>query len=265
MKSFSAIHILLLLILMLAYQCAGAQNHVITVKGDSVAGKIKLMDYGDVPKVQVTNAEGQRTILTMYQTREVAVDGTIYRPQKGPAGYSFMKLEVEGYLSLYAFKPENQHQYDGQLLVKKDGTFIEVPNLTFKKTMKNFLSDCYDVTDKLEAGTYSRKDLRAIIDEYNRCIDKKTVTPVAQKPVQQPVVIAESSTLKKWTEFESKVKVQPDFEGKSDVLEMMSDISKRLGSGEKVPNYLIQGLRGSLKEPALAEELESLLTEIQKL
>ena len=261
MKSFSAIHILLLLILMLAYQCAGAQDFAISVQGDTLRGKVKLMDYADVPKVQVTASDGKKTILTMYQTREVFYDSTIFRPQKGPHGYSFMKLQADGYLSMYAFKPENQNQYDGLLLVKKDGTFMEVPNLTFKKAMRKFLEDCDVVAEKIESGEYTKKELRQIITEYNACIDNKV--PVAAAP--KAVTVPESDLAKKWSDFERKVSAHADFPGKADAQEMISDISKRLGRGEKVPNFLVQGLRTSIKEPELATEMEPLLVEIQKL
>jgi hypothetical protein len=262
MKSFSAIHILLLLVLMLAYQCAGAQDLVVNIQGDTLRGKVKLMDYADVPKVQVTGSDGKKTVLTMYQTRGVFYDSTIFRPQKGPHGYSFMKLLVDGYLSLYSFKPENQNQYDGMLLVKKDGAFTEVPNLTFKKAMRKFLEDCPDVADKIESGQYSKKDLRQIITEYNACIDNKAPATAA---VTTKVTVPESDLTKKWSDFERKVSAHADFPGKADAQEMISDISKRLGRGEKVPNFLIQGLKGSIKEPELAAEMEPLLAEIQKL
>jgi hypothetical protein len=262
MKSFSAIHILLLLILMLAYQCAGAQDFAVTVQGDTVRGKVKLMDYADVPKIQVTGSDGKKTTLTMYQTREVFYDSTIFRPQKGPHGYSFMKLMVDGYLSLYAFKPENQNQYDGLLLVKKDGAFTEVPNLTFKKAMRKFLEDCDIVAEKIESGQYTKKELRQIIAEYNTCIDNKVPAAAA---VSTAVTVTESDLTKKWSDFERKVSAHADFPGKADAQEMISDITKRIGRGEKVPNFLIQGLRTSIKEPDLTGEMEPLLVEIQKL
>lgn len=262
MKSFSAIHILLLIILMLAYQCAGAQDFAVTVQGDTLRGKIKLMDYADVPKVQVTGSDGKKTVLTMYQTRELFYDSTVFRPQKGPQGYSYMKLLVDGYLSLFAFKPENQNSYDGLLLVKKDGAIMEVPNLTFKKAMRKFLEDCGLVREKIESGQYTKKELRQIITEYNTCIDNKLP---AATPASKPVAVPESDLAKKWSDFERKVSAYADFPGKADAQEMISDITKRIARGEKVPNFLIQGLKTSIKEPDLASEMEPLLVEIQKL
>jgi hypothetical protein len=266
MRTFTIIHFILLLVLLLAYQCAGAQDRVITMKGDTIQGKIKLLNFGDVPKVQIQKEGEKKTVLTMFETKEVLFDGEVYHPQKAPYGYTYMKLLKSGYLSLYGFRYENQNPYDGRLLVKKDGSSIEVPNLTFKKALKNFLQDCEEVADKLEAGDYNKKDLDMIISDYNTCIEGKSMNYAAVQTTAPLKVEPPTTGIQaQWIQFKEKVASHSEFSGKADALDIMEDISKKLSRNEKVPNFLTQSLRSALKETDLNGELETLLAEIQKL
>jgi hypothetical protein len=264
MKTFTIIHFFLLLILLLAYQCAGAQDRVITMKGDTLQGKVKLMNFGDLPKAQIQGADGKKSLFTMFETKEVLFDGEVYHPQKAPYGFTYMKLLKSGFLSLYAFRYENQNLYDGRLLVKRDGSSMEVPNLTFKKALKNFLKDCEEAAEKIEAGKYSRKDIELIISDYNTCLEGKTINEVATA-VPPKTDVPATGIQAQWIDFRAKVNSHGEFSGKADALEIMDDITQKLGRNEKVPNFLMQSLRSSLKETDLNQEMEMLLAEIQKL
>jgi len=133
MKTFGIIHIFLFLILMIAYQCSSAQDFAVTVKGDTVYGSIKPLTYGLEKKIQITRADKKRTMLSMFEVKSFVFDGETFHPIKGPNGYAFMKLLKRGYLSLYAYQLDNQLTYDGLFLVKRDGSSLDVPNLTFRK------------------------------------------------------------------------------------------------------------------------------------
>src|SRR5688572_6281830 len=118
MKNLTIIHILLFLLLMLVHQCAGAQDYVLTTRGDSLTGEVKPLLYGPEKKVQLTASDNEKSTLSLFQIREFSSKGEIYHPVKGESGYVFMKLIQPGYLSLYAFQPENQVRFDGLLLKK---------------------------------------------------------------------------------------------------------------------------------------------------
>jgi hypothetical protein len=259
MKSFGFVHIFLVLILLLAYQCTQAQDYVMTTRGDSVAGRLKLFNYGPDKKVLVTTNDKKKISYTVTDVHRIVYNGEEYRPQKGPAGYSFMKIQKEGYLSLYAYQPEKLNTYDGQLLVKRDGRTLDVPNLNFKKAMKKFLEDCPAVSDKIEEGDFGRKDLTTIIDEYNRCIDLRTQVRAAE-------TVKEIESVKKsepWMLLEQRVRESDDFAGKSDAIEMIGEIRGKIRRSEKVPNFMIEGLRNSLKDTGLHTELEQALAELR--
>jgi hypothetical protein len=259
MKSFGIIHILLFLILMVAYQCAGAQDYVITTKGDSLAGTVKVLSFGPDKKVQVSDANKKKTVVPLFQVKEYAWRNELYQPVKGPSGYTFMKVLKKGYASLFAFQLENQTTFDGRYLMRKDGTGAEVPNLSFKKSMTKFFSDCQEVADKIEAGAYGRKDIEKILDDYNACIEGKVT-------VHNQAVAVKTEQVKKinvWDALENKVKTQPDSDNKTTALEMIGEIKNKISKGEKVPNFVISGLKSSITQPELQPELEAALKEIQ--
>jgi hypothetical protein len=258
MKNFCVIHILLFLLLMLVYQCTKAQDYVITAKGDTLVGDIKPLTYGLEKKVQVTTA-GKKNVISIFQTRAFTYKGDTFEPVKNDKGYVFMKVIKSGYLSLYAFQQENQNSYDGLYLVKKDGSRMEVPNLSFKKMMNRFLEDCSTVTAKIESGELSKRSLETIVDEYNNCVQTRTIDHdkvLAQNREQ-------SKKLGAWDILEEKVKSKADFEGKSDALEMITDIRNKVNRGEKVPNFLIDGLKNSLSKADLATELDNAIQEVK--
>lgn len=261
MRTFGIIHILLFLIMLLAYQCVQAQDYVVTAAGDTLHGKIRLLNFGPDKKVQLTR-EGQKKkeTLSMLEIRSVYNDGDIYQPQRGPAGYAFMRVVTPGFLSLYAFQRENQASYDGLLLAKRDGTSIEVPNLGFKKAMARFLSECESVQSKIEDGTYGRNDLDEIIAAFNNCLDKRSdERPVPETPKAEPVKETPSAL----TVLEEKLKSHADFAGKDDAVDMLTEIRKKVARSEKVPNFLIEGLKDALKETSLNDEAAAALEELR--
>jgi hypothetical protein len=258
MKNFCVIHILLFILLMLVYQCTKAQDYVITSKGDTLEGDVKPLTYGPEKKVQVTTA-GKKNVLSIFQTRAYTYKGDKFEPVKNDKGYVFMKVIKSGYLSLYAFQQENQTTFDGLYLVKKDGSKMEVPNLSFKKMMNRFLEDCPQVKAKIESGELSKRSLEKIVDEYNACVDNRTI--------DHDKIIAQNKEVSKkisaWDVLEEKVKGKSDFEGKKDALEMITDIRNKVNRGEKVPNFLIEGLKNSLAKAEVTTELDNAINEIK--
>jgi hypothetical protein len=257
MKNFTIIHILLFILLMLAYQCTRAQDLVVTSKGDTIVGDVKPITYGVEKKVQVTASDRKKSILSIFQTKAYVLKGETYHPVKHDGGYTFMKLVKPGYLSLYAFQLPNQVAFDGLYLVKRGGTGMEVPNLSFKKYMSRFLQDCPDVASRIDEGDLSKKNLDKIVDEYNQCIESNTVD-------HEKVITENRESTKKisaWDVLEDKVKNKSDFEGKSDALEMISDIKNKISRGEKIPNFLIEGLKTSLSETDLDADLQNAVRE----
>lgn len=239
---------------------SNAQDYLVTAKGDSLAGEIKPLLYGTDKKVQITEPGKKKAIFSFFQVKEYRFKGDLFRPVKGPYGYTFMKLQKSGYLSLYFFQAQNQVTFDGLFLLKRDGDGIEVPNLGFEKVMKRYLDDCPVVADKIEKDVYNKKDLNAIIDEYNGCIGNRS-------PRTETVVVAKKEEIKvnkAWDVLEEKVKAEADFEGKENALDMIAEIKNKIAAGQKIPNFLISGLQNSLPQDVFKSELENALKEINQ-
>jgi len=243
------------------------QDYVITIQGDTLKGEVKALTYSTDKKVQITEPGKKKVVFPFFKVKVFTIEDELYQPMKGPDGYTFMKVIKTGYLSLYAFQMKNQTGFDGMYLAKLDGSGMEVPNLTFKKGMKKFLDDCPSVTYKIENDQLNKRDLHKIVDEYNECVKAPAVVHTPAAPVvAAPVVAApapvEKSSSAAWNTLEEKVKAQPDFEGKADALEMIGEIKSKMAASQKVPNFLIEGLKTSLNQDVFKTELENALKEI---
>jgi hypothetical protein len=259
MKTFSIIHILLFILLMLVYQCAEAQDFLVTTKGDTIFGETRPVTFSTEKKVTIVDKEKKKSTYSMFQIRTYSNRKEIFVPVRTAAGFAFMKVIKPGYLSLLKFQLENQVTYDGQYLLKKDGTGIEVPNLTFKKTLTKFLGDCADVTKRIENGDLGKNDMEDIVDEYNACVSKRTED---QRLILSDKKVAEEK-ISSWDVLESKIKSKDDFKGKTDALDMIAEIKSKITRKEKVPNFMIEGLKSSLSDAEVDAELDSALKELQ--
>jgi hypothetical protein len=211
------------------------------------------MNYGVSQSVQVTTGDKKKNTYPILQTKSFKYDNEIYHPVRDNLGYKYMKVLKEGYLSLYAYQPENQSNWDGRFLMKKDGDRLEVPNISFKKLMSRFLGDCPSVIAKLESGELSKPKINQIIDEYNLCIQERTQTTVQESVTTQK----QDEISNPWNDLEIAIKNGNDFEGKSDALDMVADVKSKIKKNEKLPNFILEGLKNSLsQQPELKELLD---------
>jgi hypothetical protein len=236
-------------------------DYAVTVKGDTLKGRTKILTYDILDRVQVV-VNNKKKVFTALEVRSVFKDGAMYHTIKYDKGYQFMKLLKPGFLSLYAYRMPNQSGYDGRFLVKKDASSMEVPNLTFKKSMANFLESCKEVQERIKSGDLGRRDLDQIIDRYNSCLQFDI-----EKKVEKPVVIseAESEKMIAVNSLISKVEVSSDFAEKADVLDLLKDLRTKVGRNEILPNYISKDIKRYLSaQPQFAEDVEKLLALIGK-
>jgi hypothetical protein len=256
MKNFTVIHILLFILLMLVFQYVDAQDYVITTRGDSLTGEVRPLLYGPEKKVQIHSADKTKKSFSIFEVRAFSSKGDIYHPVKGENGYVFMKLLQPGYLSLYAFQVDNTSRFDGIFLQKIDGANMVLPNIGFKKYMSQFLEDCPGVVERVQSGELNKKNLKDLIVAYNGCIDDKTVDHGSIVARQE----AQSKKISAWDELQAKVRAA-DFTEKNNALEMITEIRNKIKQQEKIPNFLIEGLKNSLRDTGLTPELEAALNE----
>lgn len=254
MKKNSVIHILTVVSAVFGCGIASAQDYVLTTRGDSLTGEVRPLLYGPEKKVQIITGDREKTSYSIFQVKEFSSEGEIYHPVKGETGYVFMKLLRPGYLSLYAFQLENQTRFDGLFLKKLDGATLAVPNLGFRKYMTRFLEDCPDVTAKIESGELGKKELNEIVDQYNACVMGRTVDHskvLAQRAEKRTKIDA-------WQSLEEKIRGM-EFSEKQNSLDMIAEIRKKIERQESIPNFLTEGLKNSLKDTGLSDQLEAAL------
>jgi len=240
-----------------AWGVASAQDYLITSRGDSLVGEFRPLFWGTDKKVQLISDNKKKTTFSLFQVREFSTGGDVYHPVKNDEGYAFMKLLKPGYLSLYAYQLPNQTRFDGLFLKKMDGDYLAVPNLGFKKYMSRFLEDCPTVVAMLEEGDLDKKNIEAIVDTYNECVRTRTFDS------DKSIVISEERVTKDgvWSSLEEKVKAA-DFSAKNDALEMIAEIRKKIMRGENIPNFMIEGLKSSLRDTGLSEDLNKALEQL---
>lgn len=235
-----------------------AQDYLLTNRGDSIAGEIHPLLYGPQKKVQVTSADKEKTTYSLFDIREYSLDGEIFRPVKADNGYVFMKLVQPGYLSVYAFQQENQSRFDGLFLKKMDGAQMVVPNLGFKKYVSQFLEDCPAVVQKIKDGELGKKNLTELVSYYNTCVSERTV----DHKQEIARIDDENQKISVWDSLEEKVKAR-DFAEKTNALEMIGEIKNKIRQEERIPNFLIEGLKNSLEGAGLSDELKAAIGETQ--
>lgn len=244
-------------VLALSAHLADAQDYVLTARGDSLTGDVRPMLYGPEQKVQLVSEDREKTTFSIFQVREFSSDGEIYHPVRGEKGYQFMKLVKPGYLALYAYQMENQTRFDGLYLKKLDGESLVVPNLGFKKYMARFLEDCPAVVTQIEEGDLGKKDVPDIVDVYNACVQARTADHdriIATREQQ-------STKISAWSTLEEKIR-EKDFTEKKDALEMVAEIRKKIQRQESIPNFLLEGLKNSLRSTGLSAELDRAISEL---
>jgi hypothetical protein len=249
--------------LLLAGLCT-AQDYLVTVRGDTLTGQIKPLNYGTDKKVQITEPGKKKEVYPFFKVKAYSLDNEIYQPVRGPYGYVFMKLLKTGYVSLYAFQPQNQHNYDGLFLLKRDGNGMEVPNLTFKKSMKRYLEDCPLVADRIENDQLNKKDINEIVEEYNQCIVARSNAipqPTANTNTTTSTAPVSNDNVKLWETLENKVQAE-NFAEKQNALDMISEIKSKVNTNQRVPNFLIEGLKAALTGAKFNPELEAALKTI---
>lgn len=236
----------------------GQTDYLVKLKGDTLKGEVRILSYDIQDRIQVTS-DGKKQSFLATQVNHVSINGEIYKAQKQMNNIRMMKLIKEGYLSLYGFKIENQATYDGRLLTKKDGTTIEVPNLTFKKSLATYLEDCNDVSEQIRAGAYTRNEIEKVVDDYNACMLNKKNPQELATVVTEPKSSLQQKKTEALTSFSEKV-ASINFAAQADALELLKDIQGKVDRNEAIPNYQAEALKSILSsQDSLQIDLQNLL------
>ncbi|MFM7856658.1 MAG: hypothetical protein ACKO96_33220 [Flammeovirgaceae bacterium] len=235
--------------------CWAQTDYAITAKGDTLRGDVKILPSDLADQVQV-KINKKKEILLCTEAITVVQGGILYKTVKFDNRFRYMTLLKDGFLSLYGFRMPQQTSYDGRYLQTRDGRGLEMPNLTFKRSLAKFLEDCPAVSERVKSGDLGRNDIEKILDEFNTCLQLKTT----KRNVDVPVSTAILSNTQEVDNLIKKVEDSPDFANKKDAIDLLKDLSGKVYRDEILPSYLLRELRANLKDqPTFSEDLEKIL------
>lgn len=220
----------------------GQQDFVVTRKSDTLYGRVNVMSYDLIDRVQI-NANKKKQTFTATEVRSVHLDSATLVPVQYNNTIRLMRVLRSGFLSYYAFKLPNQTAYEGRLMVKLGAAPQEVPNIGFKRIMAEYLSDCGELVNEIKNGDMSRREVELMVDKYNECI-KRPQTVAAEQPVV--VTVQPSDELTASFDILTQRIENSTLPSKKDALEMLKDISGKSRRNENIPTYLIEGLKSAV-------------------
>ncbi|KYG75012.1 hypothetical protein EV198_0465 [Roseivirga ehrenbergii] len=254
MKRYLSIFTLLLL----SFSVAG-QDILTKHSGETLTGDVQLLSNSDgMPYAVVKNGKDKETI-KLFDISNISMEEFgLIKPMKIGEQYHFGLLVSEDYLSVYKYSNSNRMDDFGMVALQKFGApAFALPGIMgFRKLMADYLSDCEEVSDKIEEKEFTRKDIDQIVADYNGCIALKNSIneqPASYYQSAAPKIAASKQSMLE--DFETLLKYSEKVENKESATEMFSDLSSKLKKGEKVPDYLINALKGAIKNDSKLVEL----------
>lgn len=232
-----------------------AQEYIVTLKGDTLKGDIQIHSYDLLDRVSVKSDGVKKKVFTALEVRSVFLDSAVHTAVQYENAIRLMRQIKVGYLSLYAFKIGNQNTFDGRLLVKMNGSRLEVPNIQFKKMLANYLGDCPATSEKISSGEFSRTEVGDLVDDYNNCIKEKNGSKAA--------ALNDSPASKAIEDLRTKVE-SSSLDGRKDIVDLLNTMNSKVRANEPVPGFLRDGLKSYLGDKKeFEEDLNKLLELIQ--
>ncbi len=236
-----------LALILASFSAFSQSDVVITLKGDSLTGKASITsNRGNAIQTIILKNDKDKMKFKAYEIKSLLKGDEIYHTRKINGKYQLGLLVKEGYLSIYKISGSEaaaSNEFSSSVLIKKDGSQLVVPNIGFKKYVAKFLNDCETVVKGFENDAYKKSDLEKIVKDYNGCIDKNTAILSEQKVEVnlQPDKVDKIDVLIK------AIKEDGSLPELNSVLDMLNDLKSKIKGGSKVPSYLQNALRASLK------------------
>lgn len=251
--------LLLCLFLLLAASMisVNAQNdYVVTLVRDTLHGNVGIHTDKLFDRVHIQGEDQKKKFLLANQVLAVSYKGEMYRPIKFLSKLMFMQVLQDGYLTLFGYRIENQVTYEGRLLVKRDGSLMEVPNISYKKLMVNFLNDCPTIAKEVNAGAWPKNQLTELIDNYNKCMENTSMGDLL-------IVKGDAKKIEAVIQFNKKIESLA-FNDKEPVLELIDDIQQKVEANKSVPQYQLDALSNYLRDQReVRSDLEKLIKQLK--
>jgi len=252
-------HLFAFLLVLASFSSFAQTDQVITLKGDTLLGKVSFSDGKSYVQTITIKKEKGKSHFKVFEVKSLVINGDFYKTIKIYGKYQLGLVIKEGYLSMYKIldiEVSTSNEYATSVLIKLDGSMLIVPNIGFRKYMATFLEDCDVVVNGFVNKEYKKSEVEKIVDDYNNCMIKNTKIINSEQ--------AEAGIrLKKIEQIDILIKAINQDGGileSSTVIEMLNDLKSKIKEGTKVPSYLENALRESLKEhEKFTEQLNQIL------
>ncbi len=234
------------LLVMASFLSFAQTDQVITLKGDTLLGKVSFSDGKSYVQTITLKKEKGKSHFKVYEIKSLVINGDFYKTIKVYGKYQLGLVIKEGYLSMYKIldiEVSTSNEYATSVLIKFDGSILIVPNIGFKKQLIAFLKDCKVVVDGLENKEYKKSDVGKMVDDYNNCMKKNA----ANATLVKSKVNFDSPKLEQVNMLIKAIKVDGSLPDLDSILEMLNDLKSKIKEGTKVPSYLKNALRDVLK------------------
>ncbi len=233
------------------FQIAQAQtteDYVVTVRNDTLYGKVKYSAY-TTPNTIVTvkNKDKKKTNCTPNTARAFKIGEHLYHSVRLRDHYTFMKVIVSGYMSIYVHENANPQSATPEIndyLKINMGELVLVPKISFRKKIAPLLHNCMSVAQKVEDKTYDFNDLKAMAIDYNQCMANQPTPTNASISPEAPASPANNHIQDLLTFLENNQQTA----NREDLKTCLNDINTKLRTGSVVPKYLLEALV-SLSKP----------------
>lgn len=234
------------ILLLSSFTAFSQSDKLVILQGDTLSGKVSILSIDHGSQTIILKKGKDKNRFKAYEITSVIKGEKVYHTYKINNVYQLGLLNIEGYLSLYKFM-ENEgyssNEFSTSILIKKDGSYLIIPNLGFKKQLSRFLVDCNTVKNNFSKNKYKQSDLEDIIRDYNACIDKNTININVEKNEK-------NSNPEKTEKIEAlifSVEKDTSLNNKESILEMLTELKNKTKEGAKIPSYLKSALMNSLE------------------
>lgn len=162
---------------------AQTDDYVVTNNNQKLRGTIYEVDFS-INKGKLTFKGSGERLQTYYakDLQEWGKDGKVYistmRPGPNKKHIFLERLNNAGAtVVVYEHSNPSNPLHRPEFYLSRHGTLTKVRFLNFRKQMRSFFADHPEIVDLIDNREVKKRDLLALVDEYNDAIDEKIKAP----------------------------------------------------------------------------------------
>ncbi|MEM0939124.1 MAG: hypothetical protein AAF600_04050 [Bacteroidota bacterium] len=204
------------------------EDYIVTIRKDTVYGDARIVSVNYPDKVILRKNDGKKEYQS-FQVQTINIDGEFYDPIIYQNKRTIARRVIKGSLSYYKIRPPDHYEFYKEILLKENLESTEIPNISFRKMISGFLSECIELQKQINDRIFTKNNIREIVHFYNNdCQPDEPPEQMAQKAETQTDLL--------------------------DLAVLVTDIYKKKEAGDPIPHYMIKSL-----ERYRAEDLSALI------